>query len=179
MTTLSELGRILHEEHFRILVLICGIEHRVNGAQAETPPDPFKAEDRAQLLDLSDSLDELLRHNAFEDSVVFPLLCSGRKGDLGGLLSEEHGIIGPLTERLRHHLSELVDGGPGAGRWTRFCRTARHFVAQMMDHLQNEELSLVQRLPLLIDADVDRSLAERYRAERSPCLIGPAFQTPG
>lgn len=176
MTHLSKLGLLLHEEHFRILVLICGIEHRVSGDQARTPLDPDRPEDRLQLKELSNSLGELVRHNAFEEEVLFPLACDGGESDLAALLSEEHGTIGPLTKRLRQLVGEIIHRGAGAGRWGRFCRTARDFVACMMDHLHNEELSLVQRLPIFIDADTDRGLARRFGAERGRHRFGPAFQ---
>lgn len=176
MSHLSKLGLLLHEEHFRILVLISGIEHRVSGDQARTPLDPDRPEDRLQLNELSDSLGELARHNAFEEEVLFPLACDGGESDLAALLSEEHGTIAPLTRRLRHLVVEIIHKGAGAGRWGRFCRTARDFVACMMDHLQNEELSLVQRLPVFIDPDTDRGLARRFGAERGRHRFGPAFQ---
>ena len=31
MSGLTELGQLLHEEHFRILVSICGLENRITG----------------------------------------------------------------------------------------------------------------------------------------------------
>lgn len=176
MSNLSKLGLLLHEEHFRILALICGIEQRVSGEQSKTPLDPERQEDRAQLVELSDSLDELVRHNAFEEEVLFPLASNGGEGDLAGLLSEEHGTIGPLTIRLRRLIWELIHNGAAADRWDRLCHTAREFVARMMDHLRNEELSLVQRLPMFIDADTDRGLAKRFCAERRRHRFGPAFQ---
>ena len=38
MAFLTELGEVLHEEHFRILSLICGLENRVIGAEGGRPP---------------------------------------------------------------------------------------------------------------------------------------------
>ena len=40
MPFLTELGEVLHEEHFRILLLICGLENRVIGAEGRRPMDP-------------------------------------------------------------------------------------------------------------------------------------------
>ena len=37
MYTLTELGEVLHEEHFRILVPICGLENRITGRRASEP----------------------------------------------------------------------------------------------------------------------------------------------
>ena len=66
MSELTELGQILHEEHFRILVSICGLESRVDGPAAY-PLDPSRAEDRQQLRDLMVALDGVLGHHAFEE----------------------------------------------------------------------------------------------------------------
>ena len=77
MPELTELGGVLHEEHFRILMLICGLENRISGDSAAHPLDPRIDEDRGQLAELITSLDEIIGHNAFEEAVLFPLICDG------------------------------------------------------------------------------------------------------
>ena len=47
MSALTELGQVLHEEHFRILVSICGLEPGSRPHAA--PSDPDQTEDRRQL----------------------------------------------------------------------------------------------------------------------------------
>jgi hemerythrin-like domain-containing protein len=97
MSELTELGQILHEEHFRILVSICGLESRVDSPAAR-PLDPSRTEGRQQLRDLLVALDGVLGHHAFEESVMFPLIRGGGKGELAATLAREHG----QSNRWRH-----------------------------------------------------------------------------
>jgi hypothetical protein len=49
MAFLTELGEVLHEEHFRILSLICGLENRVIGAEGRRPIDPRDEDEKEHL----------------------------------------------------------------------------------------------------------------------------------
>jgi hemerythrin-like domain-containing protein len=175
MAFLTELGEVLHEEHFRILVFLCGLDRRVTGRAAEQPLDPRNAEECAELEQLIACLDELIGHNAFEEAVFYPLIWEGGEGELAALLTEEHATIGPLTKSLRHDAAELLRYGIGAGRWPTFCRVAQKFVAKMMLHLEREELTFVQRLSFFVDADLDHRLAVEHGAERLQQTFGATF----
>ena len=172
---LTELGEVLHEEHFRILSLICGLENRVIGADGRRPIDPRNAEEREHLQELIVSLDQVIDHNAFEEAVLFPPIGARGGGDLASLLTQEHVTIGPLAKRLRAIAAEILQHGISAARWTEFRLAATDLVSEMMPHLQKEELTVVQRLASFLDADVDHRLALRHRAERPPARIKIAF----
>ena len=60
MPFLTELGEVLHEEHFRILSLICGLENRVIGAEGRRPIDPRNADEKEHLQELIVSLDQII-----------------------------------------------------------------------------------------------------------------------
>ena len=109
MPFLTELGEVLHEEHFRILSLICGLENRVIGAEGRRPIDPRNAEEKEHLQELIVSLDQIIDHNAFEEAVLFPLICARGGGELASLLTHEHVMIGPLA-------SVCVGSPPGSSR---------------------------------------------------------------
>jgi hypothetical protein len=64
-----------------------------------------------------------------------------------------------------------------AARWAEFRSAASDLVAEMMAHLQKEELTLVQRLRAFLDGDTDHRLALRHLAERPPARIRNPFQT--
>jgi hemerythrin-like domain-containing protein len=166
MSELTELGGVLHEEHFRILMLICGLENRISGESAAHPLDPRIDEERGQLAELSASLDEIIGHNAFEEAVLFPLICEGGEGDLAALLTHEHVTIGPLAKRLRSITGEILQHGISADRWREFRDAAAELVSEMMLHLQKEELTVVQRLASFVDAEMDHQLALKHGAER-------------
>jgi hemerythrin-like domain-containing protein len=166
MSDLTELGAVMHEEHFRTLVLICGLENRVTGGFADRPIDPRDVEDRSLLENLVVGLEEIIGHNAFEESVLFPLLKNVGADDLAELLTQEHFAMGPLAKRLRTLAIEILEHGSSADRWTAFCDAAMDFSAHLMVHLQKEEATIVQQLGTLLDADADHALALRRKMEQ-------------
>src|SRR5512147_2075769 len=82
MAFLTELGEVLHEEHFRILSAICGLENRVVGTEGRRPIDPSIEEEKQQRQELIIALDQIVDHNAFEEAVLFPLICARNGGEL-------------------------------------------------------------------------------------------------
>lgn len=155
---LSELGRVLHEQHFRILVSICGLENRVTGPDAERPFDATTPEDRAQLQRLLSELDEIIDHNAFEEVILFPLL-SDDSNEMAIHLTHEHVEIGPKTLALRAQVAAFLASDCDQDAWEAFKKHAIELVHLMMDHLQQEEALLVQRLGGMLDTATDLRLA--------------------
>ena len=164
MSELTELGQILHEEHFRILVSICGLESRVDGPAAR-PLDPSRTEDRQQLRDLLVALDGVLGHHAFEESVIFPLIRGGGKGELAATLAREHGAIEPMAARLRAITAGILEHGIDERDWAAFRDAARELIGELMRHLQKEELNIVQRMDSFLDGETDHRLAVEHAAE--------------
>ena len=164
MSELTELGQILHEEHFRILVSICGLENRVNGPAAADPLDPRRGEDRQQLEDLVCGLDDVLGHHAFEEAVIFPLIRSGGEGDLAGTLVREHGAIEPMAARLRAITAGILENGIDEQSWATFREAARELIGEVMRHLQKEELNIIQRMDVFLDRETDHRLAVEHAA---------------
>ena len=166
MSELTELGQILHEEHFRILVSICGLENRVDGPAAADPLDPSRAEDKQQLQDLVCALDDVLGHHAFEESVIFPLIRRGGEGELAGVLAREHGAIEPMAARLRAITADILENGTDEDDWATFREAARELIDEVMCHLEKEELNIVQRMDLFLDRETDHRLAIEHAAEQ-------------
>lgn len=159
MAELTELAAVMHEEHFRMLVLICGLETRVTGASDKGPIDPQCAEDRLLLEELVSGLDEMVHHNVFEETVLFPLIRNKGASDLASLLTQEHYVIGPLAKRLRLVAGEVLEHGMSPVRWINFREASRVCISQLVQHLQKEEHDIVQRLATLLDPAVDHQLA--------------------
>ncbi len=166
MSELTELGQILHEEHFRILVSICGLENRVNGPAAADPLDPDRGEDKQQLEDLMCALDDVLGHHAFEESVIFPLIRSGGEGELASILAREHGAIEPMAARLRAITADILENGIDEQDWAAFREAARELIGEVMRHLQKEELNIIQRMDVFLDQETDHRLALEHAAEQ-------------
>jgi hemerythrin-like domain-containing protein len=166
MSELTELGKVLHEEHFRILVAVCGLESRVNGQLADQPLDPRKDDDARQLHDLVAALDNVRRHHQFEENVIFPLMRDRGEGDLARVLTADHGSIEPMAAGLRAIAKEILDDGTSMDRWTAFRAAAHALIAEVMRHLQKEEQDIVQRLAHYLDAETDRWLAVKLAGQR-------------
>jgi len=166
MSELSEVGQLLHEEHFRFVVSICGLQNRVGEAFFDRPLDPRIVEERKQLDELIAGLDEIIDHHRFEEANLFPLIRESGDADLVTTLIGEHGTIEPKAFRLRAIASALRRNGATAGRWFRFRQAAEALIADMMEHLQKEELRVVQRLASLLDARTDHELALSRTAQR-------------
>lgn len=143
-------------------MLFCDLENRVGGLGADRPLDPGNDEDYRQLADLITALDAVVRHNAFEEKELFPILCSSGAEDLADMLADEHLVMVPLVQRLRRLAGELLEGGVDQLKWRNFCQTASEFTAQILAHLQKEELGVVQVIDSLLDHHQADALAHRY-----------------
>ena len=168
MTGLSELGKILHEEHFRIIMVLCDLEHRITGKAAFRSLDPRCEVDRGWLRDLLFCLDQIVDHNAFEEDELFPMICAHGEGELAALLIDEHEAIGPCAKRLHAIALEIIEAGMDAQRWDDFKTVGFQLISEMMFHLQKEEMTVVQRLEVFLDARADHQLALKHVAERPP-----------
>lgn len=164
MSRLSELGPVIHEEHFRMLVLMCGIENRVAGDEGERPMDPNDEQDRALLEEVITGLTAMVGHNAYEEAVLFPLLCDAGD-DLSDLLCEEHQVIEPLARRVRTLATETLEQGVRGSSGEAFQAAALSLAGNLIPHIQKEEMAVVQRLGALLAPDVDRELALSYERE--------------
>lgn len=167
MAFLSELGEVIHEEHFRMLVMVCELENRVKGEGNSRPVDPADADDRALLTAAICGLDELIDHNALEEAVLFPAISGQGEEAFAGLIAEEHFVIEPLAMHLRAVAAETLEKGTSFARWTAFREAAVELAANLILHLETEEVTIVQRLRTLIEPQLDHALALRYLRERS------------
>ncbi len=166
MPFLSELGEVIHEEHFRMLVMICEVENRVKCLGAGQPINPNDPDDRALLEKVISGLDEVIGHNSFEEAVLFPALAPHAYGELTDHLAQEHLVIGPMAARLRSIAVDTLARGTSFSRWAAFREAAIELAANLMLHLETEEVAIVQKLQFLIEPEVDHALARRYVRER-------------
>jgi hypothetical protein len=166
MNGLTMLGKVLHEEHFRILVSICHLQNRVSGEAGENPFDPHDDQEQEEMHSLISDLDCILAHHAFEENVVFPLIRDEDDTGVADLLEEEHLVIEPMARRLRTLVLEILKHGPGNGRWPEFRIVSQQLFSQMLDHLENEEAIILRRLECWLDAATDHRLALQHISSR-------------
>jgi hemerythrin-like domain-containing protein len=166
MTSLSELGWILHEEHFRIIVWISGLQSRIAGEAGEQRPDLNDYEEKRRLENLIYFLDDFMIHHAFEEDVLFPAIRCRTDDGLMVLACEEHVSIEPLIERLRMLAIDILGHGARGRRWADFRTVAGALTSEMLNHLEQEELTILQQLRDILDSDTDRRLARRHVEDR-------------
>lgn len=172
MAGLTLLGQVLHEEHFRILMSLSELQSRLTGEAAERPLDPACDDDRHYLRKLIRSLDHMAAHHTFEENVVFPLIRSSGRGELAGILADDHATIEPLIQRLQTLAGGLLRKRLDDVRWAEFRTLGEALFVEMMSHLENEELAILQRLDRLLDSHADQRLAALHFAAQR--LSAPA-----
>lgn len=166
MACLTLLGEVLHEEHFRILVWMCDLQNLV--AREAGQRCRCNQQEWQELHALIRSLDEILAHDAFEETIVFPLIRVQDDGALADLLAGEHAAVEPIIKRLRVITTEILEHGLGEDRWGEFRRLGTQLISEMMIHMEKEEVEILQRLESLLDAEVDHHLAFQHIAARLP-----------
>jgi hypothetical protein len=149
-------------------MLLCDLEHRICGEAASRPFDLRSKVDRKWLRDLLFCLDQIIDHNAFEEAELFPLVCAHGDRELAALLMDEHDAIGPQVKHLHAITVGIIENGINAQRWHDFKAVASDLIPEMMFHLQKEEMAVVQRLAVFLDARADHQLALMHVAERPP-----------
>ncbi len=167
VATASRVARILHEEHFWSVVLINGLETRLRDGDSEPPFSPALAGDRALLEELVELLDAMLRHHAFEERVLFPVIRKGGSAAVLQLLEDEHERMEPLAKRLRAIATKILEDGLTEARLADLSATVAEFSVYVMLHIQKEEIAIIRRLDTLIDAETDRALASLYGDQKA------------
>lgn len=163
----SALGRLLHRDHLDTIELLNALEARTTGRAQARPLDGCDERDRALAVRLIGTIDrEVVGHFAFEEGVLFPILWDHGFQDMVTLLTHEHVQIGPLAGDVAAQAAVVAAGGSlDADAWAGFCRAAGELVQASLFHIQKEEMGLIQRLGVLLDAATDAALADRYRAD--------------
>ena len=142
------ISRRLHEEHDATLALW----GRVEATLAARKHDPVLLRSAAAAL-----AHELDRHFRFEEAELFPRLAAAGEGDIGELLSEEHGTIRAAGERF----IALVREDPSQSE---IRVLALELAERLVGHVQKEEMSLLPALEDLLDEETDDELDATYAA---------------
>lgn len=146
-------------------MLVNGLEEQLNEGKTEPPIDPNRPADRDQLEELLGLLDDMLRHHAFEERVLFPIVRKRGDADMVALFTDEHAAMGPFAKRLRRITEEVMEFGISGEGLEAFRRALTDFSEYVMLHIQKKELALIQKLDTLIDSDTDQALATKYASQ--------------
>ncbi len=158
--------RTLHNEHMAVLSLLDRFGAFLR-KQADRPPATGDAATMNILSELATALaGEISAHFAFEEESLFPRLAEAGEGEFAEMLTEEHGEIRPVAERI----IALADGGRMSGfsptDWAEFRRLGALLIDLLGDHAQKEEMALLRALDDILDEAEDERLSAQYADRR-------------
>jgi hemerythrin-like domain-containing protein len=160
----SEVGSILHQEHLDTLAAMNTLKEIIDSRFRDRPLDVSRETARQQLGNLIAAIDhDIDRHFRFEEQHLFPVLDQAGFGDMTAMLIQEHDAIRPLAERLRSVAAHALHDGFEKATWREFRETGMDLVPSVMFHIQKEEMGVIRRLDVLLDAATDKKLAMRNR----------------
>lgn len=164
---LSELGRMLHDDHLGTLAAMNTLEERFLGELKRHWPDVSQGSDRDRLCELIAIIDrDLDQHFRFEEEELFPALRPAGLADVSAMLVQDHEAIRPLASRLRAIAARALDQGFDEATWREFRNAAMDLVPSVMFHIQKEEMCVIQQLGALLDPQADEELARHFGSLR-------------
>jgi hemerythrin-like domain-containing protein len=157
-------GRLLHEDHQRMLTMM----DRIEAFLAAYAAPPLVAEDAAArgfLDDFEAALaHDIEAHFVFEEEVLFPLVAAAGAHELPVALTADHDALRRLGRRLRQICRAALEGGFDPEDWTVFATFTAELVARQQAHLETEEIALLQLVDHLLAPEEDRRLAALFPA---------------
>ncbi|MBI5130579.1 MAG: hemerythrin domain-containing protein [Rhodopseudomonas palustris] len=156
----NRISRTLHDEHCATIALMERLEGAITRRQPISTTDPASA----QLLhDLASAIEaDTLRHFDFEETELFTLFETVGDQLIGDHLTEEHGFMRPLGDRLARLARDAAANGFDAAGWKEFSRAGAEMVQRMVVHVQKEEMALLPLLDQALDAATEARLYQAY-----------------
>jgi len=139
-------------------------------AAADAAPEARRLAERYAEADTLTLLDAMIRHHAFEEGILFPVIQRKAGPDVMQLFADDHAAMGPFVKRVQAITDDILDNGMTDRRLSVFKDAVTEFGDYVMCHVHKEELALIQKLDTLIDADVDRILASTYADQKASAL---------
>jgi iron-sulfur cluster repair protein YtfE (RIC family) len=159
----SQVGRLLHQEHLDTLAAMNTLEEIIDSRFRDRPLDVSSDAVRQQLSTLITAIDhDLYVHFQFEERDVFPILDRAGLGDMTAMLIHEHDAIRRLADRLRSVAVGALQNTFDKTTWREFREAGMDLVPSVMFHIQKEEMGVIRRLDVFLDAATDKTLADRH-----------------
>lgn len=159
----TQTGEILHRDHLRTLETMNTLEQRIMGPGRARPLALDDADDQALLAAIVAMLDEDIdRHFAFEEQVLFPELEKKHAGEVTRALVQEHDAVRTLAAVLRDITERARRQTLDATAWGEFRYAAMDLVPSVLFHIQKEEMTVIRQLRVLLPPEIDTELAKRY-----------------
>ena len=162
MHATSETGRLLHDDHRRMLAMMDRVEAFLVRYR-EPPPLARDEAARAFLADFEAALAaDIEGHFAFEEAFLFPLLAVAGAHALAEALTADHDALRSLGRRLRQTCRAALADGFDPEDWAVFTVFAGEFVRRQEAHLETEEIALLGPVDALLSPEEDRRLAALF-----------------
>ncbi|MBI1207128.1 MAG: hypothetical protein GC191_07550 [Azospirillum sp.] len=158
------IDRLLHEEHLQTLATLNALESRLAGSGAKRPLDRSAPADRTLIDSLLAMFErETGRHFRFEEEHLFPRLDDCGFGQITAMLAGEHETLRQLAASLGRLAGTAGREDMSAAAWSTFRSTATELIDTAMFHIQKEEMGIISRLGMFLDADDSERLAVAYQ----------------
>jgi len=158
----NRISQTLHDEHRATIALMERLERAIARRQPISPSDPAGA---ALLRDLAAGIEaDTLRQFDFEETRLFTMFDSVGDQLIGDHLTEEHGFMRPLGDKLVTLARGAAAGGFDDNSWREFSRAGAELVQRMVVHVQKEEMALLPLLDQTMDAATEAQLYDAYVA---------------
>jgi hemerythrin-like domain-containing protein len=163
MHATSETGRLLHDDHRRMLAMMDRVEAFLAQHGNAPPRSVGNAADRAFLADFEAALAaDIEGHFAFEEAFLFPLLVAAGAHALPEALLVDHDALRGLGRRLRQICHAALANGFDPEDWAVFAIFAGELVRRQEAHLETEEIALLGLVDDLLSPEEDRRLAALF-----------------
>ena len=163
MQTRTEIGRLLHEEHHRVVSVLDRLQAFVDATDDAAVASVRDAEARKIVEEVYCLLSEELEPHLELEDQIFPLLEVRGGFELASIFSDEHACIRPISRRLRSLSALALKDDFDLETWLAFRSFAGVLVRELMFHIQREETSLLPAIDDVLDAATDRELAAAYQ----------------
>lgn len=165
MFATTKTGQTLHGEHQSTLATLNDIDDLCQSRKAPNPADPAM---QARLASIARILeDDVTRHFAYEEEVLFPVLRDAGAAMMVEMLEGEHAIIRPLARSLRQLcLTAIEQGTFPPDNWSELQTLGMELVERETFHIQKEEMGLLGALSQILTPEQDGELASRHPAHR-------------
>ncbi|PWC35899.1 hemerythrin domain-containing protein [Azospirillum sp. TSO35-2] len=169
MHTDSLTGRILHDDHHRVLDLLDRLEAFLGRHAGDAVPPPLAASpDRALVATLADELDGGLDGHFAAEEALFPALAAAGGHELTAALLTDHAHILPLARRLGRLCRLALREGFDSETWPVFHSFGGELVDALVAHIETEETTLLPATDALLSPADDAAFAGAMAGAAAP-----------
>lgn len=158
MHTDSLTGRILHDDHHRVMELLDRLE-ALFGRHGEDSLPVLTAEERDTVAALAAELDGPLESHFSAEEALFPALAVAGGHEWTADLLDDHEHMRPIIRRLGRFCALALREGFDWDSWPVFRSFGEELVRALVLHIQKEETTLVPATDALLSAEEDRAFA--------------------